>query len=101
MAQFSQFETVFQNASADASKDLGSMPQRKNMVLVSWGSFDGASITLQSSVDCNTWSDLTTIAGEGIEHIYVPSGSTRAVISSAGGSTALNVVMFRDASLYS
>lgn len=74
-----------------------------DLVVVIWGNFDGATVTLEASPDNSTWITLTRTDGSAASYTVntvdlvdrIATGmQVRANLASAGGSTDLNARFF-------
>lgn len=58
-----------------------------------WGTFGGATVTLQGSPDGSEWFDLISFSAKQVVGIGLSARYLRASISGAGGSTSVNLLV--------
>lgn len=56
-----------------------------------WGTFDGATVTLEGSPDNSEWFTLTSFSVKGVKGIGVNARYLRGTVSSAGASTSVTL----------
>lgn len=86
---------LFAARTTDGNSSTATMtPGLKDYTLLVTGTFDGATVTLQASQDNSTWAAVgatTTVTAASHVNFYSAVQYFRAVVSSAGASTSLNV----------
>jgi hypothetical protein len=58
-----------------------------------WGTFNGATVTLQGSPEGTEWFDITSFTAKGVIGIGLSVRFLRAVITSAGASTSVTLLV--------
>lgn len=58
-----------------------------------WGTFDGATVTLEGSPDSTEWFPLTSFTGKAVKGIGLNARFLRGTVSSAGGTTSINLTV--------
>jgi hypothetical protein len=84
-----QFGTkLFDGATADGPGDAVTV-HRGAVAFAAAGTFDGATVTLQLSLDGQEWFDVASLGSKDIKLVDMPPAIIRASISGAGGSTSV------------
>ncbi len=58
-----------------------------------WGTFNGATVTLEGSPDNTEWFSIATFTAKGVKGIGVNARYLRGTVASAGGSTSVQLLL--------